>query len=46
MRLLLRLATLCAFATAVPTTLYAQAAIAGTVRDPSGAVLPGVVVRL
>jgi len=45
MRLLLRLATLCAFATAVPTTLYAQAAIAGTVRDPSGAVLPGVVVE-
>src|SRR5882672_9261359 len=29
----------------VPTSAYAQAVIAGTVKDPSGAVLPGVVVE-
>src|ERR1700687_225979 len=29
----------------VPTAAFAQAVIAGTVKDPSGAVLPGVVVE-
>ena len=29
----------------LPSTVYAQASIAGVVRDPSGAVLPGVTVE-
>src|SRR5580765_6950953 len=37
--------TLLAWFVIVPTAAFAQAVIAGTVKDPSGAVLPGVVVE-
>src|SRR6185436_15281365 len=37
--------TLLAWVVVVPTAAFAQAVIAGTVKDPSGAVLPGVVVE-
>src|SRR5881628_3294346 len=37
--------TLLAWLVVLPTAAFAQAVIAGTVRDPSGAVLPGVVVE-
>src|SRR3989442_8943454 len=37
--------TLLAWFVVLPTAAFAQAVIAGTVRDPSGAVLPGVVVE-
>src|SRR3977135_2968196 len=37
--------TLLAWLVVVPTAAFAQAVIAGTVKDPSGAVLPGVVVE-
>src|SRR5207245_10960988 len=33
------------FVVAIPAAAYAQASIAGTARDPSGAVLPGVIVE-
>src|SRR5712691_5330446 len=37
--------TFLAWFAVVPTAAFAQAVIAGTVKDPSGAVLPGVVVE-
>src|SRR5690242_14549622 len=44
MRLITRLAVLVA-ALLVPTAVFAQASITGTVKDSSGAVLPGVTVE-
>jgi hypothetical protein len=41
----LRVLSLLAMALAAPAVAYAQASIAGTVKDPSGAVLPGVTVE-
>ena len=43
-RVVTRLAFLCLLA-AMPASAAAQAVIAGTVKDPSGAVLPGVIVE-
>src|SRR6266540_3113248 len=37
--------TLLASFVAIPSAAFAQAVIAGTVKDPSGAILPGVVVE-
>jgi hypothetical protein len=45
MRGLLRYVLLISF-TVLPTCAYAQASIGGTVRDASGAVLPGVTVEV
>src|SRR5439155_14055006 len=45
MRGLVRSATVLSWFIFVPTLAYAQASITGTVRDPSGAVLPGVTVE-
>src|SRR6266850_8231083 len=45
MRASVKTLTLLAWFLAVPTAAFAQAVIAGTVKDPSGAVLPGVVVE-
>ncbi len=47
MRLMVKLGTACVFAvlTMVPSVVFAQAAITGTVKDTSGAVLPGVTVE-
>ena len=45
MRARVRTLTLLAWLVVVPTAALAQAVIAGTVKDPSGAVLPGVVVE-
>jgi len=48
MRVLARLTRLAASIlvfTALPATVFAQATIAGVVRDTSGAVLPGVTVE-
>ena len=45
MRGLVRSATVLSWFVFVPTLAYAQASITGTVRDPSGAVLPGVTVE-
>src|SRR5213596_649350 len=42
---LTRLAASILLLTALPTTVFAQATIAGVVRDSSGAVLPGVTVE-
>src|SRR3979409_2046797 len=44
-RVVLSMAVLCAAVFLVPKTSYAQAAIAGVVRDASGAVMPGVLVE-
>jgi hypothetical protein len=41
-----RTAVVWAFLVAIPTTAFAQAVIAGTVRDTSGAILPGVTVEV
>ena len=45
----MRLTTACVWATAIvvlaPSLAFAQATLAGTVRDSSGAVLPGVTVE-
>ena len=40
-----KILTLLAWFLVAPTAAFAQAVIAGTVKDPSGAVLPGVVVE-
>ncbi len=45
MRALNRVVLLVAFGLCLPTAVYAQASIAGTVKDTSGAVLPGVTVE-
>jgi hypothetical protein len=45
MRILLSRVLLLAFATFLPTSVLAQASIAGSTRDASGAVLPGVTVE-
>src|ERR1700730_1078174 len=45
MRASVKTLTLLAWLVVVPTAAFAQAVIAGTVKDPSGAVLPGVVVE-
>src|SRR6188474_2835735 len=45
MRACVKIVTLLASLVLVPTAALAQAVIAGTVKDPSGAVLPGVVVE-
>src|SRR5881396_3069316 len=45
MRGIVRTVILLASIVLVPTAAFAQAVIAGTVKDPSGAVLPGVVVE-
>ena len=45
MRACVKIVTLLASLVLVPTAAFAQAVIAGTVKDPSGAVLPGVVVE-
>ena len=45
MRGCLRVLCLLAMALLAPVAAYAQASIAGTVKDPSGAVLPGVTVE-
>ena len=47
MRLFVRLSTACLFAvlTLVPSLAHAQASLTGTVKDTSGAVLPGVTVE-
>ena len=45
MRASVKTLTLLAWFVVVPTAAFAQAVIAGTVKDPSGAVLPGVVVE-
>jgi hypothetical protein len=45
MRASVKTLTLLASLVLVPTAAFAQAVIAGTVKDPSGAVLPGVVVE-
>src|SRR5262247_123070 len=45
MRPIVRILTLLAWIVLIPTLVSAQAVIAGTVRDSSGAVLPGVTVE-
>src|SRR5688572_8161601 len=45
MRALVRLVVVFAMAVLIPSAVYAQASIAGAVRDTSGAVLPGVTVE-
>src|SRR5687768_14369010 len=45
MRLLVRTVAVFALAVVIPSAVYAQASIAGAVRDTSGAVLPGVTVE-
>ena len=45
MRTLLKAALLIAVAILLPTSAFAQASIAGSARDSSGAVLPGVSVE-
>jgi hypothetical protein len=45
MRASVKTLTFLAWFVVVPTAAFAQAVIAGTVKDPSGAVLPGVVVE-
>src|SRR4026209_928276 len=45
MRACVKIVTLLASLVLVPTAAFAQAVIAGTVKDPSGAVMPGVVVE-
>ena len=45
MRALVKTLVLVAWVILIPTAAFAQAVIAGTVRDPSGAVLPGVTVE-
>ena len=45
MRVLVRSFVLLAIAMVIPSAVYAQASIAGVVRDSSGAVLPGVTVE-
>src|SRR6185503_16232451 len=45
MRVLSRVLGLCALAMLIPSMAYAQATIAGVVKDASGAVLPGVTVE-
>jgi len=45
MRPVVRIVTLLAWVAFVPATAFAQASIAGTVKDASGAVLPGVTVE-
>src|SRR4026209_1751934 len=45
MRACVKIVTLLASLVLVPTAALAQAVIAGTVKDPSGAVRPGVVVE-
>ncbi len=45
MRLLVRISTVLAVVLSTATMAYAQASIAGVVRDTSGAVLPGVTVE-
>jgi Carboxypeptidase regulatory-like domain len=46
MRSCLSVVTLVAMAVAWPSVVWAQATIAGVVKDPSGAVLPGVTVDI
>src|SRR6266436_350838 len=45
MRASVKTLTLLAWFVVVPTAVFAQAVIAGTVKDPSGAILPGVSVE-
>ena len=45
MRVLVRILGICALAVLVPSMAYAQASIAGVVRDASGGVIPGVTVE-
>jgi hypothetical protein len=45
MRACVKIVTLLVWLVVVPTAAFAQAVIAGTVKDPSGGVLPGVVVE-
>src|SRR5438094_8760264 len=45
MRSIVRIVTVAAWVALVPSALYAQVALAGTVKDASGAVLPGVTVE-
>src|SRR3954469_21997696 len=45
MRLIVRTVALTALAALLPAAAYAQVALAGTVKDASGAVLPGVTVE-
>jgi Carboxypeptidase regulatory-like domain len=45
MRILVRFAVLFASVLMIPTAVFAQASIVGTVKDTSGAVLPGVTVE-
>ena len=45
MRRLVRIVPVVALAVLLPTIAYAQASITGTVKDTSGAVLPGVTVE-
>jgi hypothetical protein len=45
MRVRVKTLTLLAWLVVVPTTAFGQAVISGAVKDPSGAVLPGVVVE-
>ena len=45
MRALAKVAVVLAWTVAVPTMAFAQASLTGVVRDPSGAVLPGVTVE-
>ena len=45
MRVLKAVAFVCAWLVMVPTSAFAQASIAGVVKDTSGAVLPGVTVE-
>src|SRR5919112_241543 len=45
MRGLVKVVTALAWIVVAPTLAFAQASIAGVVRDPSGAVLPGVTVE-
>src|ERR1700674_2104841 len=46
MRVIARILVLLAWCTLIPTALFAQAVIAGSVKDASGAVLPGVSVEV
>ena len=45
MRSMARIVAVAAWVALLPSALYAQVALAGTVRDASGAVLPGVIVE-
>src|SRR5688572_9477794 len=45
MRVFVRSVAVCAMAVLIPSAVYAQASIAGVVRDTSGGVLPGVTVE-